>query len=336
MPKAGIIRRVRDLSALPKVHLHVHLESTVRPGTLKELAAVHGVEVPDKPASFNGFRAFADRNSLTRSCLRAAEDFERIAREFCADEAAQGTRYVEVTFTAASHGERLGDLEMPLDAVRKGLTEGGKEHGLQWRLILDHSRRRSVERAMKTLDLAKQYEEVVAIGMAGEERHSLAPFREVFVRAREAGVHLVHHAGEDAGPESIREAIEIGGAERIGHGIRIVEDPELTAQVAESGIALEVCPSSNVTLGLVPTLPRHPLPRLIEAGLRVTLNTDVPDVTGTTITDEFTRAREVFGYDDASLAQLARNAVEASFAPEETKALLRKEIDGWLRSAEGA
>ncbi|WP_134728602.1 adenosine deaminase [Amycolatopsis nivea] len=327
---------MRDLSALPKVHLHVHLESTVRPGTLKELAAVHGVEVPDKPAAFNGFRAFADRNSLTRSCLRAAEDFERIAREFCADEAAHGTRYVEVTFTAASHGERLGDLELPLDAVRKGLTEGGKEHGLQWRLILDHSRRRSVERAMKTLELAKQYEEVVAIGMAGEERHALAPFREVFVRAREAGVHLVHHAGEDAGPESIREAIEIGGAERIGHGIRIVEDPELTAQVAESGIALEVCPSSNVTLGLVPTLPRHPLPRLIEAGLRVTLNTDVPDVTGTTITDEFTRAREVFGYDDATLAQLARNAVEASFAPEETKALLRKEIDGWLRSAEGA
>ncbi|MCG3752897.1 adenosine deaminase [Amycolatopsis sp. Poz14] len=327
---------MRDLSALPKVHLHVHLESTVRPGTLKELAAVHGVEVPHKPAAFNGFRAFADRNSLTRSCLRAAEDFERIAREFCADEAAQGTRYVEVTFTAASHGERLGDLELPLDAVRKGLTEGGKEHGLQWRLVLDHSRRRSVERAMKTLELAKQHEEVVAIGMAGEERHSLAPFREVFVRAREAGVHLVHHAGEDAGPESIREAIEIGGAERIGHGIRIVEDHELTAQVAESGIALEVCPSSNVTLGLVPTLPRHPLPRLIEAGLRVTLNTDVPDVTGTTITDEFTRAREVFGYDDATLARLARNAVEASFAPEETKVLLRKEINDWLRSAEGA
>lgn len=327
---------MRDLSVLPKVHLHVHLESTVRPGTLKELAAVHGVEVPDKPAAFNGFRAFADRNSLTRSCLRGAEDFERIAREFCADEAAQGTRYVEVTFTAASHGERLGDLELPLDAVRKGLAEGGKEHGLHWRLILDHSRRRSVERARKTLELAKQCEEVVAIGMAGEERHSLAPFREVFVRAREAGVHLVHHAGEDAGPESIREAIEIGGAERIGHGIRIVEDPELTAQVAESGIALEVCPSSNVTLGLVPTLPRHPLPRLIEAGLRVTLNTDVPDVTGATITDEFTLAREVFGYDDATLARLSRNAVEASFAPEETKALLRKEIDGWLRSAEGA
>lgn len=158
----------------------------------------------------------------------------------------------------------------------------------------------------------------------------------MFVRAREAGLHLVHHAGEDAGPDSIREAIEIGRAERIGHGIRIVEDPELTEQIAKSGIALEVCPSSNVTLGLVPTLAEHPLPRLIEAGLRVTLNTDVPDVTGTTITDEFTRAREVFGYADATLAQLARNAVDASFAPEETKTLLHKEIDGWLRSAEGA
>ncbi|SFO92972.1 adenosine deaminase [Amycolatopsis rubida] len=327
---------MRDLSALPKVHLHVHLESTVRPGTLKELAALHGVRVPGKPAVFTGFRAFADRNSLTRSCLREAADFERIAREFCADEAAQGTRYVEVTFTAAAHGERLGDLGLPLNAVLKGLSEGGEEHGLRWRLILDHSRRRSVERAMKTLELAKRHEEIIAIGMAGEERHSLAPFREVFARAREAGVHLVHHAGEDAGPDSVREAIEIGGAERIGHGIRIVDDPELTAQAAETGIALEVCPSSNVALGLVPTLPEHPLPRLIEAGLRVTLNTDVPDVTGTTITGEFTRAREVFGYGDATLAQLAGNAVEASFAPEETKALLRKEIDDWLRSAEGA
>ncbi|ATY13223.1 adenosine deaminase [Amycolatopsis sp. AA4] len=327
---------MRDLSALPKVHLHVHLESTIRPGTLKELADVHGVHVPDKPAAFDGFRAFADRNSLTRSCLREAGDFERIAREFCADEAAQGTRYVEVTFTAASHGERVGDLELPLHAVLKGLSEGGKAHGLHWKLILDHSRRRSVERAMKTLELAQRHEEVIAIGMAGEERHSLAPFREVLVRAREAGLHLVHHAGEDAGPDSVREAIEIGGAERIGHGIRILQDPALTEQVAESGLALEVCPASNVALGLVPTLPEHPLPRLVEAGLKVTLNTDVPDVTGTTITDEFTRAREVFGYADAQLAQLAGNAVEASFAPEETKAVLRKEIDSWLTSAAGA
>ena len=328
-----MMHRVRDLSALPKAHLHVHLESTVRPSTLAELASANRVSLPAKQESFDGFRAFADRNSLTRSCLQTADDFERIAREFCADEAAQGTRYAEVTFTAASHGERLGDLDMPLRSVLKGLTQGGKDHRLQWRLILDHSRRRSVERAAKTLELALQHEEVVAIGMAGEEQHSLAPFADVLGAAREAGLHLVHHAGEDAGPESIREALEIGKAERIGHGIRILEDPELTELAAARGIALEVCPSSNVTLGLVPELTRHPFPQLANAGLKVTLNTDVPDVTGTTLTDEFAVAREVFGYDDAELARIAANAVEASFAPAATKAELRQGIDAWLNPA---
>jgi len=324
---------VRDLSALPKVHLHVHLESTVRPATLAELADANRVSLTAKPDSFDGFRAFADRNSVTRSCLQTGSDFERIAREFCADEAAQGTRYAEVTFTAAAHGERLGDPEMPLASVLKGLTEGGEAHGLRWRLILDHSRRRSVERARRTLDLAVRHREVVAIGMAGEERHSLAPFAEVFDAAREAGLHLVHHAGEDAGPESIREALEIGKAERIGHGIRLLEDPELTRQVAESGVALEVCPSSNVTLGLVPELTRHPFPQLDRAGLAVTLNTDVPDVTGTTLTDEFSVARTVFGYPDEDLARFATNAVDASFASQDIKTALRKDIEQWLKPA---
>ncbi|WP_020660597.1 adenosine deaminase [Amycolatopsis benzoatilytica] len=324
---------MRDLSALPKAHLHVHLESTIRPATLAELAAANRVSLPARQDSFDGFRAFADRNRLTRSCLQTAEDFERVAREFCADEAAQGTRYAEVTFTAASHGERLGDLDLPLESVLKGLTEGGREHRLQWRLILDHSRRRSVERAAKTLELALRHKEVIAIGMAGEEHHSLTPFVRVFDAAREAGLHLVHHAGEDAGPESIREALEIGKAERIGHGIRILEDPDLTRQAAASGVALEVCPSSNVTLGLVPELTRHPFPQLERAGLKLTLNTDVPDVTGTTLTDEFAVAREVFGYDDSALAGFAANAVAASFAPAETKAALHREIQAWLKPA---
>ncbi len=122
---------MRDLSALPQVHLHVHLESTIRPATLRELAATHGVVLPEKPSAFGGFRAFAESNRITRSCLKEPADFVRIAREFCADEAAKGTRYAEVTFTAASHGERLGDLAMPLESVLKGLSEGGAEHGLE-------------------------------------------------------------------------------------------------------------------------------------------------------------------------------------------------------------
>ncbi|MET8851954.1 adenosine deaminase [Amycolatopsis sp. NPDC004625] len=323
---------MRDLATLPKAHLHVHLESTIRPATLRELGAANGVDVPAEPPVFDGFRAFADYNSLIRSCLRRPEDFERIAREYVEDETAQGTRYAEITFTAAAHGERLGDPELPLASVLKGLSE---RRGLDWRLLLDHSRRRSVERAERTLDLALKYDEVFAIGMAGEENHSLRLFATVFEKARAGGLHLLHHTGEDAGPDSIREALEVGRTERLGHGIRVLEDRELVAEVRDRGLALEVCPSSNVTLGLVPSLPEHPLPRLLDAGLTVTLNTDVPSVTGAELAGEYARVQEAFGYDDAVMADFARASVTASFAPEATKAAILRDIDAWLTPAAG-
>ncbi|WP_439378958.1 adenosine deaminase [Amycolatopsis lexingtonensis] len=323
---------MRDLAALPKAHLHVHLESTIRPGTLRELGEANGVAVPAEPPEFDGFRAFADYNALIRSCLRRPADFERIAREYVEDEVAQGTRYAEITFTAASHGERLGDPEMPLASVLKGLAG---TRGLEWRLLLDHSRRRSVERAERTLDLALKYDEVFAIGMAGEENHSLRPFATLFEKAQAAGIRLLHHTGEDAGPDSIREALDVGRTERLGHGIRVLDDPALVAEVRRRGLALEVCPSSNVTLGLVPSLPEHPLPRLREAGLTVTLNTDVPSVTGAELAVEYARVRDAFGYDDATMADFARASVTASFASEATKRELLEDIDAWLTPAAG-
>ncbi len=324
---------MRDLATLPKAHLHVHLESTIRPGTLRELGEANGVDVPAEPPVFAGFRAFADYNALVRACLRRPEDFERIAREYCEDETAQGTRYAEITFTAASHGERLDDLAMPLESVLKGLN--ASPSGLGWRLLLDHSRRRSVERAERTLDLALNYDEVFAIGMAGEENHSLRPFATVFEKARAGGLHLLHHTGEDAGPDSIREALDVGRTERLGHGIRVLDDPALVAEVRARGLALEVCASSNVTLGLVPSLPEHPLPRLLDAGLTVTLNTDVPSVTGANLAAEYARVRDAFGYDDAVMADFARASVTASFAPEATKEAMLRDIDAWLTPAAG-
>lgn len=317
---------MRDPLLLPKVHLHVHLESTIRWSTLREL----GVREPPNPLAFNGFREFADYNTMIRESLRRPEDFTRVAEEFCADEAAQGTRYVEVSFTAAAHGERLGDLDMPLEAVLEGLTKG--QHGIECRVLLDHSRRRSVDRARHTLRLARKHDAVVGIGLAGDETHPASPFAEIFTEARDAGLHLVHHAGETAGPRSIREALTAGHAERIGHGIRALDDPELVAELRDRGIPLEVCPSSNVALGLVPALAAHPLPALRDAGLRVTLNTDIPNVAGTTLTEEFRRVRDTFGYDDAVLASLNHTAIDASFAPLETKAKLHGDTDAWLAS----
>lgn len=331
-----MLGRMRDLMLLPKAQLHVHLESAIRWTTLREIGAAAGLAVPappeDVPLSFRGFREFADHNTAVRECLSRAEDFRRVALEFCADEAAQGTRYAEVTFTAASHGERLGSLDMPLAAVLEGLAEGGAAYGIECRVILDHSRRRSVERAWRTYELATRYagDGVIGIGMAGDEAYSLAPFAKVLDAARDAGLRLLHHAGETRGPESVREAITLGHTARLGHGIRVLDDPELVALVRDRGIPLEVCPSSNVTLGLAPSLAGHPLPRLREAGLAVTVNTDIPMIAGTSSTEEYARIRAAFGYSDEILADLSRATIEASFAPAAVRERLLRETADWL------
>ena len=320
---------MREVAALAKVHLHVHLESTVRRATLAELAAANGVVVPGRPAVFDGFRAFADHNALVRRCLCTPEDFRRVAVEFCRDEAAQGTRYAEVTLSAVSHGQRLGGAEPLLEAVLDGLAQGRAECGVEVGVLLDHSRRRSVARAWRTLALARRYG-LAGMGLAGEESFPVAPFAAVCDAAHAAGVALVHHAGECCGAASVREAVMVGRARRLGHGFRVLEDPAVVALVADRGIALEVCPSSNVALGLVGSYAEHPLPALLAAGLAVAVSTDIPDVTGLSLTDELERARSVFGWDDAVLAALNRTAIDASFAPESTKRELRAATDSWL------
>ncbi len=322
---------MRDLLRLPKANLHVHLESTVRPQTLAEMAASRGLRIPQEAAITDSASFFA-ANELVRNCLLTYEDFYRVAVEYCADEVAEGTAYAEVSFTAAAHGERLGDIEMPLRAVVDGLAQGRAEHGLPTGLLLDHSRRRPVERAWATLRLAESHasDGVIAVGLAGDEAYPGNPFTPVFEAARAAGLHVVHHAGEAAGPDSIRQAITTGRAERLGHGIRVLDDDMLTAEIVARGIPLEVCPRSNVLLGLAPSLQGHPLPRLLEAGLFVTLNTDIPAMTGAGLAQEYRDLRDVFGYDDAVIAGIARAGVRASFAPEDVKAQLLSGIDAWL------
>jgi adenosine deaminase len=298
------------------VDLHVHLESTVRGSA---------------PGEIQGFLDFFDKNQVVRDALRTPDDFRRIAYEMCAILAADGVRYVEVSFSAAAHGERLADPEMPLRSVIDGLSAGGDASGVQWRVLLDTSRRRSVARAAATVELARRYADagVVAVGLAGDEAYPAAPFAAVFDEARAAGLHVVHHAGEAAGAASIREALD-AGTERLGHGIRVLDDPALVDEVRERRIPLEVCPSSNVALGLVPSFAAHPLPRLREAGLVVTLNTDIPAMVGTTLTREYERARAAFGWSDDVLAALARAGVDASFAPSALKERLRADIAAWL------
>lgn len=323
----------RDPRVLPKAHLHVHLESAIRPATAAAIAAGNGLVAPVAPPPFAGFAGFAEHGGAVRDLLRRPGDFRRIAREFCADQAADGVAHVEVTFTAAAHGERLGDPRMPLEAVLAGLAEGAAATGIGYGVILDHPRRRSVERAWATLDLARRYaaDGVVGIGLAGREEYPVAPFARVWDAARDAGVHLVHHAGETCGPDSVRDVLGVGRAERVGHGIRAMDDPELVAELRDRAVPLEVCPSSNVALGIVASLAEHPLPRMLVAGLVVAVGTDVPDATGRTLSDEFALLRDTFDLTDADLAALNLAAVDASFAPAAAKADLRRATADWLR-----
>lgn len=315
----------RDLVSLPKVHLHVHLESTVRPDS-----------VPPPPPVFTGFEAFIEWTTAVRACLREDADFEQAAYAFCVDSAADGVRYAELTFTAAAHGVRLGTGTRPLEAVLAGLRAGMRDTGIEVRLLLDHSRRRPLEWASDTVRMAAAHPDlVVGFGVAGDEAPPLAPYASVVDAAAEAGIHLVHHAGETGGPASVREALRIGRAERIGHGIRSLEDPEVVAELRERQVSLEVCPSSNVAVGLVPSPAEHPLPLMIDAGLAVTLSTDMPAVTGRTLADEYAAVREIFGATDAELATLAAAAVDASFAPATLKAELHADITTWLTTEPG-
>ena len=323
------------MESLPKVHLHVHLESTVRWPTLVEIATNNGGAVPSHLFEghyvFGGFADFLHQNTLVRHCLRRPEDFRRIAFEFCEDEARDGTRYSEVYFTAAAHGERVGDLAMPLSAVLDGLEEGCAKFDFSVQVLLDHSRRRSVELAWQTVDLAVRHAKrgVVGVGLASDERFALEPFADVFAAAKGEGLRIVHHAGESCGADSIRQAIEVGGAERIAHGIRALEDESLVHMLRERRIALDVCPSSNVALGFVPSLALHPLPRLLEAGLRVSISTDIPALLRTSLTREYRSLQETFGFTATTMAELAATAVEASFASPMSKEALRREIGGW-------
>lgn len=326
----------RDLIALPKVDLHVHLEGTLRATTLADLAARHGRTLPpgirDGRYTFRDFADFIDQWVVAITCLADPEDFERLAREFCEDEAAQGVRYAEPSLSLPEHATNGAPVEEVLDAVLEGLAEGGRATGVRTSLIVDLVRGLPMEYSEAGLDAAIRHRDrgVVAVGIGGNERNPLEPYRELFEVAAVAGLHRVVHAGESGGADSVRGAVEALGAERIGHGVRILEDASVVELVRTRGIPLEVCPTSNVMTGVAPSIEDHPLPILLAEGLVVTLNSDDPAMFDSPLAGEYRVARDVFGMEDESLAGLARAGIRASFAPEQLKGQLEREIDAWL------
>ena len=331
---------IRDLYSLPKVDLHVHLEGSIRPATLSDLADRYGVTKPQALSrdrwAFANFSDFIEQYVWSCECLRAPEDFVRIAREFCEDEARQGTRYAEVTFTIASHAVRYADdWDMPIEAVLEGFKAGEETTGVRCRLVLDHARGFPMELADATLEAALRHQDgVVALGLGADERFPPEPYGPVFQRALGAGLHSVPHAGEAAGPASVWGALRSLGAERIGHGVRALEDPLLVAELRDRQVPLEVCVTSNVETAVVPSLGQHPLRQLLDAGLVVTLNSDDPAMFNSPLLGEYELARETFSMTDEELSAIALAGVRASFMESESKVRLEAEIDEWLQDDE--
>ncbi len=291
----------------PKIELHVHLEGTVRPATLRQIARRNGYPLPDDLGSlyrFRDFRHFISVFELVAGALRHHDDFHQVVVEYAAEAASHGAVYLEGIFVP---GLWRG---LDQDEVFSGYCDGAQEarelHGVEVRLTPDIPREYSPEQAETVARYAVAYRErgVVGVGLGGfGAGPPNEPYVPAFDLARDGGVGSVPHAGEFLGPESVRGALEELHADRIRHGIRSVEDPGLVAELAGRGTVLDVCPISNVYLGAVPSLEEHPLPQLVAAGVRCSISTDDPAMFDTDLTRDYEAA--------ASLGVERRTAYEA-------------------------
>jgi adenosine deaminase len=325
----------RFLLRLPKVELHVHLEGSMRPAVLLELARRNNLDLPARDEAglkrwfrFTDFEHFVQVYLACSRALRGPEDFQLLALDFLAEQAYQNVVYTEAHFTISTHlanGANGGEV---LAAMAEAIAEGERRYGVTLRLIPDVVRNVGVAPADRTLEWALAGRErgiVAALGLSGSERlYPCEPFREHFAAAERQGMHRVGHAGEHAGPESIRTVLDVCHAERIGHGVRAVEAPSLVEELRRAQIPLEVCPSSNVCLGVASDYASHPFDRLYRSGVTLSVNSDDPAFFNTNVTREYLRLHQAFGYTPAELAGFSLGALRQSFLPEPEREALEE------------
>ncbi len=329
------------IAGLPKAELHVHHVGSASPRIVAELAARHPGRVPadlDELRAFFDFRDFAHFIEVYLSVVdlvRTPEDVRTLTYEVARDLAGQQVRYAELTCTPFTSVAVGVPIEGYTEALEDARVAAERELGVVLRFVYDIPGESGIPAADATLEYALRHrpEGLVGFGLGGPEvgvpRPQFAPH---FDRARAAGLRSVPHAGETTGPQTVWDALEHLGAERIGHGTSAAQDPALLAHLAERGIALEVCPSSNVATRAVASLAEHPLPAFVAAGVRVTIGSDDPPMFATTLNREHEIAADLLGLDQAGLAELAREGVRASFAPEDVRTRVLGEIDAYERA----
>ncbi len=328
---------------LPKAELHLHLEGAVDPPTLAELSRRHPSPLPTTNNRYSNVedsgRVFSEEEAralygyknftgflwafkAVTERLRTAEDYELVTYRMMQKLHAQNVLHAEVYISAGVVQWRGQEFAPLFEGAERGRQRGEREFGMSLYWIFDAVRHFGVEEARRVVDEAIGFKErnVAGIGIGGDERRAEPQqFREMYEYAAQHGLRLTVHAGETVGAESIWGALRELKADRIGHGLHASDDPELVRYLAERQIPVEVCITSNVMTGCCSTVEQHPIRRLFDAGVRVTLNTDDPDMFHTNLLREYRIAQQVFGFSEAELRELARNSFRASFLPEEKK-----------------
>ena len=337
---------MRDLSALPKAHLHLHFTGSMRHSTLLELAERDGIRLPDQlvtewppqlsAADEKGWFRFQRLYDVARSVLRTEDDVRRLVREAAEDDVRDGGRWTEIQVDPSGYAALFGGITAFTELVIDAVGAASRDTGLGMTVVIAANRTRHPLDARTLARLAAQYagRGVVGFGLSNDERRGATEeFAAAFAIAERAGLMLVPHGGELRGPEHVRVCIDALHPARLGHGVRSAEDPRLLDEIVAKGIALEVCPTSNVSLGVYSSLGEVPLPVLLEAGATVALGADDPLLFGSRLAAQYSTMRAAHDLKDESLAELARMSIRASAAPDSVKDQLFSEIDGWMAHA---
>lgn len=340
--------RQRSTVTLPKAHLHLHLTGSMRPGTLLELADRHGVRLPDalranhppelRAQDERGWFRFQRLYDIARSVVRTALDVQRIILEAAQDDAADGSGWLEMQVDPSGYAARLGGLTPALEVVLDAAAAASAATGTGMGIVVGANRTRHPLDARTLARLAGRYagSGVVGFGLANDERRGRAEdFAPAFALAARAGLLAVPHGGELLGAKSVWQCLDLLGARRVGHGVAAASDAALLERLAADGVALEVCPASNVALGVFARPADVPLRHLFRAGVSIALGADDPLLFGSRLAAQYEYAREVHGFTDVELAELARFSVGASTAPGDVRARLLSGIDAWLAAPPG-
>jgi adenosine deaminase len=335
-----------DLAALPKAHLHLHLTGGMRHETLLELAGRAGISLPERLADLEpdtwqllGWPRFQRLYDVARGVLRTPADFHRLLIEIAQDERAAGSRWLELQVTPSGYAVRLGDVVTAMEVFCEAAADAEAATGVGMRLIVAANRTRPPWEAELMARLAVRFAAhgVVGFGLSNDERRAIPEdFIKAFRIARDGGLAGMPHAGELLGADSVARTVASLAPTRIGHGVRAVEDPDVLRMLADRGIACEVCPASNVALGVATGLGEVPLAELEAAGVPVVLAADDPLLFGASLLEQYATARDHHGYRGADLARLARASVTSSTMPAEAAAAVQADISAWEATLSGS